>query len=425
VEIAYQQSGSYDFEALSTDGEGIIFAGGGIEPLTAVAVFSSTSNSMEYKYQSGVGIGSIYDVGWVGNVKEVSCFVACGDSGAQLFAYADAADAEEPFLYGGETAMETSVITSMAHDGTYTYFYTSITDAAESDELHAYSINETIGEFAEIDTIVTSGATGEIACSENYIWVPVSGGVEVYSLEFDALSLDCSLENSNFEDTLSIVGSLSSDYVIGYIHDKIWVLSCDGESITIEDDYDTSVFDLSMYESGNTIYIQSVYIQDQNGQSENDLDIFRFHKGNKTIQHDYTYVSECIESYTYGDMLYEPTTGYLIVWDDWVAFDIDYINTVAPIDISFDDFIDDGIFKISFSPYVAILGNFTWGIIFGFIGAGLYANERSIAVISAYLILVGTFFSIILPYSVVYLFGLVLAFVLTIIFFVAFIRKKT
>lgn len=95
------------------------------------------------------------------------------------------------------------------------------------------------------------------------------------------------------------------------------------------------------------------------------------------------------------------------------------------IDLDFDNFTDEGIFKVGFSPYVAILGNFTWGIIFGFIGAGLYANERSIAAISAYLILVGTFFSIILPYSVVYLFGLILAFVLTVIFFVAFIRKKT
>jgi len=424
VELAYQQSGSYDFEALSTNGEGIIFAGGGIEPLT-VAAFSSTSNSMEYKSQSGgddLGIGSINDVGWVGNaiveIGEISCFVACGDGGAQFFAYADA---EEPVLYEGDTTMEISVITSMAHDGTYTYFYTSIIDAAESDELHAYSINLETSEFTELDTIVTSGATGEIACSENYIWVPVSEGVEVYSFDGESLSLACSLENSDFEDGLGIVGSVSSDYVIGYYSGGgIWALSCDGESITVEDYYETSVSDLSTYESGNTIYIQSLYIQDLN------LDIFRFHKGNETIQHDYTLdVSEYIESFSYGDMLYEPTTGYLIAWDDWIAFDIDYINAVPPIDISFDDFIDDGIFKISFSPYVAILGNFTWGIIFGFIGAGLYANERSIAVISAYLILVGTFFSIILPYSVVYLFGLVLAFVLTVIFFVAFIRKKT
>lgn len=95
------------------------------------------------------------------------------------------------------------------------------------------------------------------------------------------------------------------------------------------------------------------------------------------------------------------------------------------VNISFDDFTDEGIFRVAFAPYVAILGNFTWGVIFGFIGAGLYANERSISVISAYLILVGTFFSIILPYSVVYLFGLILAFVLTVIFFIAFIRKKT
>jgi len=94
------------------------------------------------------------------------------------------------------------------------------------------------------------------------------------------------------------------------------------------------------------------------------------------------------------------------------------------INLSFSNFTDAGIIRVAFDPYLSIFGNFTWGILFGFIGAGLYANERSIATTSIYLILVGIFFSIIFPLWIVYIFGLLLSFLLTTIFYVTFVKSR-
>jgi hypothetical protein len=96
----------------------------------------------------------------------------------------------------------------------------------------------------------------------------------------------------------------------------------------------------------------------------------------------------------------------------------------ASIDFNFTNFTSSGILRVGFQPYLVIFGNFTWGIIFGFIGAGLYANERSIGTITIYLILVGVFVSILFPASLIGLFGLILVFTLTVIFYKAFIQNR-
>lgn len=100
------------------------------------------------------------------------------------------------------------------------------------------------------------------------------------------------------------------------------------------------------------------------------------------------------------------------------------IQVLMGINLSFSNFTDAGIIRVAFDPYLSIFGNFTWGILFGFIGAGLYANERSIATTSIYLILVGIFFSIIFPLWIVYIFGLLLSFLLTTIFYVTFVKSR-
>lgn len=90
---------------------------------------------------------------------------------------------------------------------------------------------------------------------------------------------------------------------------------------------------------------------------------------------------------------------------------------------NFTEFINGGIIKWGMNPYYTIFGNFTWGIILGFIGAGLYANERSVGTVMLYLLLVGIFFSIIFPMPITYLFGLIFTFLITIILYKAFIEK--
>jgi len=96
----------------------------------------------------------------------------------------------------------------------------------------------------------------------------------------------------------------------------------------------------------------------------------------------------------------------------------------AAINLNMSNFTRDGIIKVAFNPYVSIFGNMTWGIILGFIGAGLYANERSLATIVTYLVLVGMFFAIILPSPIVAILSLILIFAVTVILYKTFVEAK-
>lgn len=81
-------------------------------------------------------------------------------------------------------------------------------------------------------------------------------------------------------------------------------------------------------------------------------------------------------------------------------------------------------FRLSFEPFIDTFGSFFFAIFFGFIGAGMYANERSIGTITTYLILVGAFMGFVMPNAVVAIFGLLLAFALSVIFYRTFIEPK-
>lgn len=85
---------------------------------------------------------------------------------------------------------------------------------------------------------------------------------------------------------------------------------------------------------------------------------------------------------------------------------------------------DQGLARAMFDCYRTIFGNFFWSLVFGFIGAGVFANERSIGSIVTYLILVGIFMSIAFTGEVIAIFGLFLAFLLGVIFFKAFVDNK-
>ena len=70
------------------------------------------------------------------------------------------------------------------------------------------------------------------------------------------------------------------------------------------------------------------------------------------------------------------------------------------------DFLQN-ILRYSFTPYLDILSNLAWGIIFGFIGAAIYVNSRNLPALFGYLVFIGIFFSIVLPTAVFAIFGLI------------------
>jgi len=100
------------------------------------------------------------------------------------------------------------------------------------------------------------------------------------------------------------------------------------------------------------------------------------------------------------------------------------VTTIIAVIVNFSNFTRDGIIRLAFQPYYAILGNFTWGIIFGFIGVALYANERSMGTVSIFLIIIGVFFSIAMAQLMWYLFGIILGLLLATIFYRTFVVQK-
>ena len=99
-------------------------------------------------------------------------------------------------------------------------------------------------------------------------------------------------------------------------------------------------------------------------------------------------------------------------------------NVYVALQLNLSNLTTDGILKAAFNPYYSVFGEFTWGIILGFIGAAVYINERSLSTITTYMILVGIFVSIIFPSHIIGLFGMLLALLLAVIFYKAFVERE-
>jgi len=79
--------------------------------------------------------------------------------------------------------------------------------------------------------------------------------------------------------------------------------------------------------------------------------------------------------------------------------------------------------QYAFNPYLSLLGNFTWGAIFGFIGAAIYvSSEYQLATILGYLAVVGLIFSIILPFGLLAVLGMLFMFMAASIIYKTLVR---
>jgi len=96
---------------------------------------------------------------------------------------------------------------------------------------------------------------------------------------------------------------------------------------------------------------------------------------------------------------------------------------MVTVDLNVTDFIGNWL-QYAFDPYTSLFANLTWGILFGFIGAGLYVGSKSTATAFTYLVVVGLIFGLILPEAVVGLFGLLLVFIGTSAMYVAFVTRR-
>lgn len=97
---------------------------------------------------------------------------------------------------------------------------------------------------------------------------------------------------------------------------------------------------------------------------------------------------------------------------------------IAQLFFNMSDFMGE-IMRYAFAPYLVIFGNMFWGIFFGFIGAGIYAgSERSWLPTIGYLIIIGVIFSAILDFFMIAIFGLILAFLVTVLLYNVFVEAR-
>jgi hypothetical protein len=110
-----------------------------------------------------------------------------------------------------------------------------------------------------------------------------------------------------------------------------------------------------------------------------------------------------------------------------MSFTLFIAYVIMTIDINITNFTQNWAYY-SVQPYINIFGNLFWGMLFGFIGAAIYVSgegdPRIYLIITGYLIIVGLIFGIALAAPVIAIFGLILTFLVTNIFYKTFVEAK-
>ena len=80
----------------------------------------------------------------------------------------------------------------------------------------------------------------------------------------------------------------------------------------------------------------------------------------------------------------------------------------------------------AFQPYIAIFGQFFFGIFFGFIGMGVYvASERNYLLTFGYLVIMGIFFGLVMRGIFATILGIIAAFIGSMIVYKAFVETRS
>jgi len=96
---------------------------------------------------------------------------------------------------------------------------------------------------------------------------------------------------------------------------------------------------------------------------------------------------------------------------------------MVTIDINLSDFVTNWL-KYAFNPYTSIFGDLTFGILFGFIGAGVYVGAGSKITIFGFMILAGIIFAVVLPSVVILMFAVLVTFIGTAVLYNVYTRTK-
>ena len=96
---------------------------------------------------------------------------------------------------------------------------------------------------------------------------------------------------------------------------------------------------------------------------------------------------------------------------------------LVSIDINLSDFVNNWMIY-AFSPYTTLFGDLTFGIIFGFIGAGIYVGAGSKVTIFGFMILTGIVFSVVFPSTVIIMFAVLVTLIGTAALYAVYTQKQ-
>lgn len=82
-------------------------------------------------------------------------------------------------------------------------------------------------------------------------------------------------------------------------------------------------------------------------------------------------------------------------------------------------------FQMAFVPYTSMIGNWFYATFFGFIGGAIHLGSKNIGATLTYFILVGIFFTMIVPSLILTIFGLISGIIIAVILYYGFVYKKT
>jgi len=82
-------------------------------------------------------------------------------------------------------------------------------------------------------------------------------------------------------------------------------------------------------------------------------------------------------------------------------------------------------FKYGFAPYTNLIGNYFYAIFFGFIGGAVYMGTGNIGATLVYFLLLGIFMSMVIPYLVLMVIGIISALIITSLLYYALVAKRS
>ena len=82
-------------------------------------------------------------------------------------------------------------------------------------------------------------------------------------------------------------------------------------------------------------------------------------------------------------------------------------------------------FGAGFEPYTNILGNYFYGIFFGFIGGAVYMGTGNVGSTLVYFLLIGIFMAMVIPSLILLIFGLMTGIIITVILYNTLIAKRS